>query len=346
MLRRGNKLSKLWARLKTSPRTVPVLVLVFVTVVLFMTSSNRQADSSFSQLSQKWNSFPSSVKFEPVIDYPNGTEIISQIPTSPKAVLFLAHGCGGKAPDWWDKSEKCSICVGLPEERLIVLHALSRNFAVLTISSAEKCWTFEEEIVKVKNIIEWWVEKNNLQKLPLTGLGASSGGYFLSALASDMKFKGITVMIASGIFNANDLTINYPPTLFVHMPKDRRTKKMIVKYMESLKRIGIDVADIECMKIPLSSTTFSDRIPGINQAVSTKLFELFQQKGFIDNMGYMKSDGREVNWKEALKGNGEFSSVSELTRHIQEEMNLAYAYHEMTSLHMDQILDWFSSHLK
>ncbi|RCU28013.1 hypothetical protein DVA81_19915, partial [Acinetobacter baumannii] len=61
----------------------------------------------------------------------NGTDVIWQIPDSPKAVLFLAHGCNGRASNFWDRSLSCPNCVGLPEERLIVFHALTRRFAVL-----------------------------------------------------------------------------------------------------------------------------------------------------------------------------------------------------------------------
>ncbi|KAG9448129.1 hypothetical protein H6P81_014257 [Aristolochia fimbriata] len=347
MLKRGNKQTISWRDLQGA-NVARLLFLIFGSLVfgslVLLLIDRGNPDASFAFKKGKWASFPSSV-FHPSVEFVNGTDVIWQIPDSPKAVLFLAHGCNGRAANFWDPSENCPKCVGLPEERLIVLNALSRNFAVLTISSIGRCWSMGREKENVKEIISWWVEKNNLQKLPLTAMGASSGGYFVSALAAEMSFSSITLMIAEGVFDSITITADYPPTLFVHMPKDRRRNELVFRYMEDLKKEGVKVAEIRCMEVPLNPHFFSARIPGIDQKISAKLFELFQKKGFIDGNGYMKSDGREVNWKEALREEDILLAKSKWTNHIQEEMNLAYAYHEMTSLQIDQILDWFESHM-
>ncbi|KAF8391160.1 hypothetical protein HHK36_023461 [Tetracentron sinense] len=91
-------------------------------------------------------------------------------------------------------------------------------------------------------------------------MGASSGGHFCSVLAANMRFCSITLMIAQGMFDQMDVSKDYPPTPFVHMPKDR-----------------------------------------LDQAISVKLFELLHEKGFIDENGYMRSDGRATCWKEAIR---------------------------------------------
>ncbi|XP_068666834.1 uncharacterized protein [Aristolochia californica] len=344
MLMRGYKQTRRWHAIQNSRVALPVSLILICVLFLFFLKYNGKPEASFGLTNVKWTSFPSSV-FHPSLEFVNGTDVIWQIPDSPKAVLFLAHGCNGKAANFWDRSENCPNCIGLPEERLIVLRALSRNFAVLTISSTDRCWSMGREKENVKRIIRWWVEKNSLQKLPLTAMGASSGGYFVSALAAEMRFCSITLMIAEGVFDAINITSDYPPTLFVHMPKDRRRKELIVQYMEALRKNGVKVAEIRCMEFPLNLHFFSDRIPGLDQRISAKLFELFQKKGFIDVNGYMKSDGRAVNWKEAIREGDILSAKSEWTSHIQEEMNLAFAYHEMTSLQIEQILDWFESHM-
>ncbi|KAF2302185.1 hypothetical protein GH714_033675 [Hevea brasiliensis] len=246
------------------------------------------------------------MQLRPTIEFRNGTDVIWQIPDSAKAVLFLAHGCNGRAVNFWDRSPSCPNCVGLPEERLLVLHALVHKFAVLTISSMGRCWTFGEEMLIVKNIIRWWLWRNKLEKLPLVALGASSGGYFVSALAT--------------------------------------TK--ISEFIEVLKNKGIDVAEVECLEFPLSPFFLADRIPGLNQTVSAKLFKLFGDKGFIDRKGYMMKDGRATHWKEALHETKEIVLDKNLVQHVQEELNLAFAYHEMTSLQSEQFFKWFESHMK
>ncbi|PIN00647.1 hypothetical protein CDL12_26851 [Handroanthus impetiginosus] len=194
-------------------------------------------------------------------------------------------------------------------------------------------------------MIQWWIHKQKLEKLPMFALGASSGGYFVSVLATELQFRGITLMIAEGVYSQLDITKNYPSTLFVHMPKDETRKRMIEKYLVEMRNKGIDVAEIKCMEFPLTPEFFANRIQGIDPMLSVKLFNVFQEKGFIDKNGYMRDDGRAMPWKTAIEEGDIVLPDKSLADHIQEEMNLAFAYHEMTSLQSQQILDWFQSHM-
>ncbi|KAK4769142.1 hypothetical protein SAY86_027292 [Trapa natans] len=345
MLKHGGR-TKPWLRVEKNRVRVLITfsVLVFLVLCIFLRRNNKKFRSlGFPQ--QRWNSFERLVQFNPTLEFRNGTDLIWQIPKSPKAVLFIAHGCNCRATYFWDRSPTCLKCIGLPEERLLVLEALARNFAVLTISSAGRCWTMAEERIIVRDIIRWWTVRNKLENLPLVALGASSGGYFVSVLAQDLKFSSITLMIAEGMFDQMDLAADYPPTLFVHMPKDAYRKHKIEQFLKVLKGKGIDAAEVECPEFPLSPSIFVDRVPGIDQSVSSKLFELFHKEGFIDKNGYMKSDGRKTNWKEVVAKDKMISLDKQLFQHVQEELNLAFAYHEMTSLQSEQIFTWFESHI-
>ncbi|KAK7276777.1 hypothetical protein RIF29_17923 [Crotalaria pallida] len=362
MLKRGSKSNP---RNATQNCSVPVLVvsltfmlmLVVLYVLVFQTDGEEKytkikSDSEKLSLAhglpnpkQKWNSFDSLVQFHPTKEFRNGTDLIWQVPESPKGVLFIAHGCNGRAINFWDQSPECPDCVGLPEERLLVLHALAQGFAVITISSARTCWSYGKEVLVVKDIIGWWISKRKLEKLPLMALGASSGGYFVSVLATAMKFNSIVIMIAEGVFDEMDIKRDYPPTLFVHMPKDFSRQQKIDEHLEILKEKGIDVGVVECMEFPLSPNTLSDRIPGVDQNLSGKLFEFFKEKGFIDQSGYMRRDGRAIKLKKALDEKKTILLDKRLVHHIVEELNLAFAYHEMTSIHSDQIFKWFESHM-
>lgn len=196
-----------------------------------------------------------------------------------------------------------------------------------------------------KWIIEWWIQQHKLQRLPVTALGASSGGYFVSELAKEMNFSSIALMISAGVFDSKGVPVGYPSTLFVHMPKDQHIKRLIAVNMAEMRKKGVHVKEVGCMELPLTPSFFSDRIPGLDQALSVMLFELFQAKGFVDDKGYLKDDGRATPWKQALIERERSLEKYELLDHIQEELNLAFAYHEMTSLPIVDILDWFESHL-
>lgn len=280
----------------------------------------------------------------PTVEFIDGTEVISQIPPNPKAVLFVAHGCGGSPRNFWPRCPGCVNCVGLPEESRIIHDALNQKHAVIIIKSNAICWSYHKDGSKVKEIIRLWLQKNDLVKvkLPLVGLGASSGGYFLSLLATKVRFRGVVLMIAAGLFDRMDgIPYDYPSTLFVHMPKDINRSRKIDRHIQLLKERGIQVQEIKCMEFPLMPNLLADKIPDIDEASSSKLFKLFQDKGYIDGNGYMKNDGRVIPWRQALKENNIVLPYgSAFMHHIEEELNLAYAYHEMTSLQDDEIFEW------
>ncbi|ERN20474.1 uncharacterized protein LOC18448890 [Amborella trichopoda] len=343
--RHPNRPSSAWH--KTQRRQVAIfgIALILVTTFIILLRTRPYSNHPFAFPKLKWNSFRPFIQFSPSMEFMNGTDAIWQIPNSPKAILFIAHGCSGKAANFWDRSPGCPNCVGLPEERLLVLHALARKFAVLTISSTNVCWDLKRDRKIVKGILKWWIEKNKLEGLPLTALGASSGGYFISALATDVKFRSVVLMISEGVFEAMEIPRNYPPTLFVHMPKDRARVGRIAENMEALRAKGIDVGELKCMEFPLTPRLLSDRIPGLDQTTSIAIFEIFKEKGIVNDDGYMRNDGRKIDWKESLKERDVLSDKYEWSSHIQEELNLAFGYHEMTSLQSEQILNWFESHL-
>ncbi|KAJ3692092.1 hypothetical protein LUZ60_012442 [Juncus effusus] len=287
-----------------------------------------------------------STQFNPSLYHSNGTEIIYRIPNSPKAVLFIAHGCTIHAYDFWDKSPNCPQCTGLPEERIFVLQALELNFAVLTISSLAECWSFGKEMENVQWIIQNWVEKNKLEKLPKIAIGASSGGYFISALATKIEFSSICIMIAEGVFETLDIPQNYTPTLFVHMLKDKVRVSLIRSNMAELMEKGIETKEIGCSDFPLDPNFIANRVEGLDLNFAVKLIEILHEKGFLDEKGYLRKDGRAIHWKEALIEKKITNEKFELFRHVNEELNLAFGFHEFTSLKNDEIFEWFESHLK
>jgi hypothetical protein len=72
-----------------------------------------------------------------------GLEVLWEVPGAPKGVLFLAHGCGHGAPNFWPPSQQCPFCIGLPEEVRVREAALRRGYAVVAVTSfnrTSKCW--------------------------------------------------------------------------------------------------------------------------------------------------------------------------------------------------------------
>jgi hypothetical protein len=207
----------------------------------------------------------------------NGNEVLWQLPppSSPlRAALFAAPGCTIRATDFFDASPGCPRCTGLPEERRFTRAALSRGYAVLAVSSRAECWSLDDggggdgedssELAAVQSIIKWWTTEKypQLAGLPLVGIGASSGGYFLSALAATVKFSSVAVMIAEGVYGAMaEIPTGYPPALFVHMPKDTERAQLVADSMGRLREKHVDVREIRCDDFAVSAEFLAGRVP-------------------------------------------------------------------------------------
>ncbi|MCO5591780.1 hypothetical protein L7F22_045772 [Adiantum nelumboides] len=280
------------------------------------------------------------------MEYIQSTQVVWQIPPSPKAILFIAHGCHCRATFFWDKSASCSECIGLPEERSIVARALAKGYAVIAISSTRECWGLQADTAKVLTTLSSWISDKGLNRLPVVALGASSGGFFVSALATEYKFSSLVIMISEGKFKSLQLNKNYPPTLFIHMPKDKRRAALIKDAMDILRGKGIETAEVKCYQLPVTAQLFT-KIPGMDAKTSERIYRAFRSTSMLDSGSFMTKDGRFSNWMTHLKRQQVMPeySLRSWEPHLQELLNLAYGYHEMTSLQADDMLKWFDSHL-
>ncbi|CAM0882728.1 unnamed protein product [Alopecurus aequalis] len=282
----------------------------------------------------------------PTVESIGGARVIWELPAaSAKAVLFVAHGCRCRPENFWPSSPRCPGCVGLPEDVAITTRALRRRFAVLAVASAGECWSLGQEVGASKRAIQSWAAKNGLEDLPVAALGASSGGYFVSRLAAEMSLAAVVIMISEGSFGPAGARPGYPPAMFLHMPKDRRRVALVGRNMKMLRSSGVEVKELRSLEAPLTPTLLSDRIPGLDQGLSERIWKIFGEEGFVDERGYMRKDGRATPWKDAVVKRGFWEEVSKWAEHIQEELNLAYGCHEMTSIQADEMFNWIEEHL-
>ncbi|KAF7028268.1 hypothetical protein CFC21_040219 [Triticum aestivum] len=295
------------------------------------------------------------IRLDPRVARRSGNEVLWQLPPGPpRAAVFVSPGCTIRATDFFDASPGCPRCAGLPEERRFTREALRRGYAVLAVSSRAECWSLDaasgdgSELAAVGSIIEWWVKEQHpeLGRLPLVGIGASSGGYFVSALAARVRFSSVAIMIAEGVFAAmEEIPPGYPPALFVHMPRDAKRAHMVASSIDKLKSKHVDVREIQCDAFAVSADFLAARIPGLTPTVADGLVDVLRQKSFLDEKGFLKKDGRRTPWQEAAEEAKILPEGFRLERHVTEELNIAYAYHEFTSLENEEIFKWFDSHM-
>jgi len=274
-----------------------------------------------------------------------GTEVLWQRPPHPKAALFLAHGCSHSATDWWEKSEYCPDCIGLPEEMAIVKAALGRGYLPIAVSSQDRhfsrCWTEDDER-PVKHVIREVLSREGLQRLPLFALGASSGGSFLPVLAQGLNFTGLCIQIMAT--HPDLLSASFPPTVFVHMQRDWYTARRIHSNVKKLKQQEMPVREYQQSPLPLSARFFSDRIPSLAPALSQRIFAALTKADYLTETGELHTDPRRSEWRQVLQG-----AIPELKdvnleadeSSISEVMNVAWASHEITSEFIAQTLRFF-----
>eukprot|EP00271_Cylindrocystis_brebissonii_P007879 TRINITY_DN2177_c0_g3_i1.p1 TRINITY_DN2177_c0_g3~~TRINITY_DN2177_c0_g3_i1.p1 ORF type:complete len:465 (-),score=80.49 TRINITY_DN2177_c0_g3_i1:327-1721(-) len=318
------------------------------------------------------------VPLEGILEVVEGTDIVWQLPPGkPSGAVFFAHGCQQAAVMFWDWTPNCSRCTGMPEDRALTQAALLRGLAVVAIKSRKHCWDDSwppEKSVDVRVVaplLDKWRKDHKLEApLPFYGLGASSGGYFITILAHRVKFDALAVYISSGSppslesnpeekleeggGNAGSV-FKLPPTLFVHMPKDKELANAIAHSMRVLQEQNVEVMEVTCGEMPVTTTFFSERIMEIDKRASEEIYGILKLGGFLDTHDHLIDDPRKSKWKKVLgkqykmlvlaqkKEEGKAEKVQRelMYNKISEELNLAYARHELTSLKAAETFDWF-----
>jgi len=256
-----------------------------------------------------------------------------------RGLVFLAHGCSHGGYDWWPKSDKCSTCIGLPEERAIVKAVLKRGFIALAVTSVDrvsKCWTPSEDIDRVNIAINHVLSG---RKLPIFAFGASSGGSFVIALANsdEVKIQALSPQIAAGHPKEGSA-----PLIFSHMPRDTRTGNYVRRLANSLREEKISIAIIEEKPISIEPAFFCDRIEEISEKKSKELQKKLVEAKYLDEKLMLITDPRRSDWRTII-GDIEGDTLVADESPISEVMNVAWAQHELVATHIEDILDFFES---
>jgi hypothetical protein len=273
---------------------------------------------------------------------------------TPKGILFLAHGCQHSALDFWPSNPKCEECVGLPEEHKIVKKALESKYTVLAISSHSQghggCWAARHDNNRVLKVLKKIKSEDTYKRLPVFALGVSSGGSFVAQLPEVLQqIAAVFVMVGHSDISFVSKKVQYPPSQWIHMPRDRILAEQINETVHGLRKAGFRADEIQVDAIPLSPTYFSDRIEKISPHLSTQIYDILKKNNFLKLDDTLAMDPRFSNWRRLLEPLMAEISPDTLRINqspISEEMNVAWAHHEITADHilktisfMDKISD-------
>merc|ERR1711957_575697 len=136
-----------------------------------------------------------------------------------------------------------------------------------------------------------------------------------------------------------------PPTLFIHMPRDERTAARVTPTVERLRKAGVPAAELHCKPLPITDAYFAERIEGVSLEQSAKLAQVLRGAGYLDSDNLLKDDPRGFDeWVDALQSTGVPQALQDSLERdgsrLNEEMNVAWAMHEMCATFVDEMLDF------
>jgi hypothetical protein len=291
-----------------------------------------------------------------------GRAVYYEVPVRPVATLAFFHGCAHDASDFWPRAA-CSDCDGLPEEVAHTKQALARGYAVIAIDASDpsRCFGIHADQAATVTILNSFLKRpyqgnQTLEALPLYLAGVSSGAAFALKLpmALGRPVAGViseVLGVLPSAWNMDWMGSHYPPTLFVSMPRDLTTADRIKQDMELLRKYGVPTDMILVYSQLLSLDFISNRSELVSPNVSAKVVAALQTIGLVDSNLVIKQDPRytKLPWRQQLaqmvpelSTTANDSLVADASA-VSEELNRAYANHEIVGDYLTACLAWFEA---
>eukprot|EP01083_Nonionella_stella_P093544 262204_1 len=296
------------------------------------------------------------INIEYMYEFPSGVDI-----QQANGIVFLAHGCSHSATDFFEASETCTQCLGLPEERALIKAFLKKKYIVITISSQNrmsKCWNRRTDTDPVKQILLHFKEEFNIGALSVYAFGASSGGSFVGSLASNNELvnavglAGVMVQISVINIGFDDMAARiFVPVLFIPMRKDGRTSGIVKREAQLLKK-NENISTV-CWVDPTAIDTsyFYRKIGGeLTLADSEKMQQALKENGYLDEKDFLAEDPRQSDWRYVIQSaigqerlNKMFDGLVADESAISESMNVAFALHEIAAQCVHEMFDFMKA---
>ncbi|KAL6754892.1 hypothetical protein V8C86DRAFT_3138312 [Haematococcus lacustris] len=236
-----------------------------------------------------------------------------------------------------------------------------------------------------------------MQALPVFAVGASSGGAFVLQLAlagaplagvcsqimalplhllrrhlplaaakgsdssnSSSRGRGGSSSQGAGAGGEGGRQAVFPPTMFVHMPRDVDTAQLVVQDMALLQQQlcvggawlalaqGVAVHEVRVAPQPLTPWRLHQEAPDeISRQLAQRLFTLFQRKGLLTAEGLLKEDPRLYPWQQLVAAEvegGEKLRLEADLSGLSEVLNLLWAQHEIVANTTADMLNFFEAH--
>lgn len=288
-----------------------------------------------------------------------GLEVVWQEPPfagSAKGMVLLFHGCSHSAGDFFNT---CENCLGLPEERTVVQAAHDHRLVAVAVSSSDRefsrCWSPPRDLTPTKTISTTLRARLGLEKKPMFAIGASSGGGFVAAVASEFGPSMVTA-VSTQIMSLPDRVAAAVavPIEFVTMPRDEYTEEAVGENLRVLRSRGIPTQKRSCEALPLSPpTVLAERTrfarDPLTEAQSRAAVAALQRAGMVSPSSHLlASDPRGSDWRMVLErasdpevpGVGDMELAPDESA-LSEVLNVAWAAHELCATDIGRTFEFF-----
>ena len=285
-----------------------------------------------------------------------------------QGIMVLFHGCTHAGEDWF----------ALPEELRIVNAVLSRGLAAVAFTSTDRssgCWdtTWPPRTNIDAQLVAHSLSQLGVQlamaaqgatrgpdgmitmtsfklggKLPVYALGASSGGTFASFMPLVTPLVGTAVYISPGhpkvVADAGAVRkAGLQSAVLLYMPRDDRwaSAAAVSALSTALVEAGVPrVRTVEAHPQAVTAALLEARLPGLTAGGARAIVQQFQDQGVLTRAGDLTDDPRGFNFVELLSPVRE--AVPDDTGFLPalvEVLQMCYGQHELTSAHIDTVLD-------
>ncbi len=271
----------------------------------------------------------------------------------------MCAGCSHSGTDFFPAGPACAACTGLPEEVRLTRAALAARLLVLAPSSADRdrarCWWPHTDGPRVAAALAALLPRERAATLPLFAFGASSGGGFVSQLPHYVPhISAIQVQIMGSLQDALTTPLPaghgaYPPSRWEHMPRDAGMAAYVAGALEVLHRSGSAAEEATLAPLRVTPDFLSGRIEGMSPETSAAVAAALSAAGLLDAQGFLKADPRRSAWRDALAPLAPQLGADTLAADaspIAEELNVAYAKHELSADGADAMLAFFARHAR
>lgn len=199
---------------------------------------------------------------------------------------------------------------GLPEELRIRAITLRRRLAFVALSSLDRhtgCWDAEGDAGLAAAVAEL-LAAHGLSGKPLYVFGASSGGAMAlllprhaAALPAPLPVSGVvSEIMAVGLEYLDKLPGGgaYPPTAFVHMPRDADTAARVAEAVGALSEAGTPVAEVQIKPRAVTPEFLAGRSAALRKrGGAARVVRALLKGDMLDGHGYQQRDPRGGQWR-------------------------------------------------